>query len=328
MRIVYQVSVDDVVESGQHFVDTSAALRRMRIVQNVLVVLATIIACGYAAMVFSSPWPIVFLVIFVVVLLFLTPSLQRDQRRKAIQRVHASAGDNGEIGRHEMEVHDWGIVEKTRFRESRLHWPAVLDVASNDTHTFVYTEPGGGYSIARSAVLEGNYLTFTAELKQRFQLRGGSSAAEPTTGPSSDHIPAQPIATARPVPRLLSSSPGAAGTVTTAVVAAPKSSKLGTASFVIAICLFVACPLAIGIVSNMIGSPPPEEATSENLPLALAIVGCVVGSFLLALLGLLLGISGALEKNARKGLAVPGIVLNALIAGGLILMITVAVLSA
>ncbi|TYP71214.1 hypothetical protein [Paenibacillus methanolicus] len=98
-----------------------------------------------------------------------------------------------------------------------------------------------------------------------------------------------------------------------------KQSGLGIASFIIGIASIAGVIASIFIITSFIMNDlglngNMIEIDAENMGIELLLGGLIMmGSVLLALLGLILGIIGACMRSRRKAFAIVGIVLNALL---------------
>ncbi|NIK70000.1 MULTISPECIES: hypothetical protein [unclassified Paenibacillus] len=121
-----------------------------------------------------------------------------------------------------------------------------------------------------------------------------------------------------------------------------KQSGLGIASFILALVtllLVVGCVISATVfVSNVTGDAQgflnevenmESEGTlpSDLVPIMIAGL-CIIASIGVAIIGLILGIVGAVQKNRRKVFAIIGIVLNGLIVLGTAGLVIIGLVSA
>lgn len=98
-----------------------------------------------------------------------------------------------------------------------------------------------------------------------------------------------------------------------------KQSGLGIASFIIGVASIAGVIASIimitsFIMNDLVGNGNTIEISADDLSIELMLGGLLMlGSLLLALLGLILGIVGACMRNRRKAFAIVGIVLNGLL---------------
>lgn len=116
-----------------------------------------------------------------------------------------------------------------------------------------------------------------------------------------------------------------------------KQSKLGIASFILGLVSIIGFIISIIILFTNAVDLSGEFPTQESL-MAIEDPGAVIGPILIPMLlmfffvgasfvGLILGIVGACMKNTRKAFSIIGIVLNALLSVGFIMLFIISAIS-
>lgn len=160
-RLVFDVTLDDLVALNLHVYDRSAVIRRRAnqvrlalcaglVFVFVGIALATdavaLIALGAAlALIFWRYIPRVF---------------RRNCARSARRVLQAQGG--AMLGRHELTATAEGITDRTDAGRSLTPWSEVDRIAAAQRHVYLFTSGGSAYVIPRAAVTEGDVAAFVA----------------------------------------------------------------------------------------------------------------------------------------------------------------------
>ena len=118
------------------------------------------------------PLPYVIILIFAGFWPFVFPALHRFIYLKAASRMMKRGG--GKLAEAvEVSIDDAGLEIRSAGEESSAGWERVRRIESVAHHTFVYFSAVSALIIPEESVIEGDYTSFVASLRQHFAGAGG-----------------------------------------------------------------------------------------------------------------------------------------------------------
>lgn len=105
---------------------------------------------------------IVFVGLFSVVFSYIFPASMDRQ----IRRLYKEGANKGVIGRHELEIDDDGLVERTEVNETRQSWRGVERIAETDEHAFIYISSMAAHVIPKHSMTVGDPDAFIDRAKE------------------------------------------------------------------------------------------------------------------------------------------------------------------
>jgi len=101
-------------------------------------------------------------------LYFLYPKYFRHYQRKIVQRLYSEGQNKGILGEHELTIEEDGIIEKTQYNVTKQRWESIEKIVTGINHTHIFISPLLAYTIPANTVLEGEYVSFVAELTNEY----------------------------------------------------------------------------------------------------------------------------------------------------------------
>jgi len=182
MKIVYDVSLDDMVEFQYfHILNSPAGKKMLTEGQWWESILFLGFTLGVSWALLSTFW---FWNAAVPVIVVAAYMLHRRFPQRAEQRIreHALAmvteGDNsGILGRHEMVLTEDGIEEKTEVGGQSNDWGSIDRIVTDGDTTYIYVGPLWAHILPKKGVVEGNYNLFVSALKSDHHAYLGQASA-------------------------------------------------------------------------------------------------------------------------------------------------------
>ena len=290
MRIKYRNVEDDHVALSIFFSRHSHYARKIRITAEMIVLGVLLIVVLLPAILLRDGTYAYVGGVFFVVFAFWVLSGRIRLVKCAAKKSFREGKNKGFLGIHELEIDDYGILEKSEYNESKIAWAGIERIGSTPDYTFIFIGANLAIPLPKARVIEGDYEAFVAELKSRFVTITAMASESPDKTKETiivDHKPA-------------SCEDKRAG----------RHSGYGIASFVIALAsmgLAFLAFMAVVIVGIIF-----EGDVGRDNPL---FVTCVIGvlfSWCATFVGAGFGIAGLLTKNRKKPFAVIGLILNLL----------------
>ncbi len=167
MKIRYEVTIEDLVASSKYHYRNTPELRRARscgMVVSALVVFVIVFLLNEKAGILARAIPAA-----LIAGLFLTiwPAMYWGAVEKQIRKLYESGTHKGALGKHEIEITDGGIRERTEFGEQYTTWEGIGVIGFEDNHTYVYVTPCTAHVIPREGIEEGSYDDVVKVLKEK-----------------------------------------------------------------------------------------------------------------------------------------------------------------
>lgn len=182
MKIVYDVSLDDMVEF-QYFHTLNSAAGKKLLTEGqwweTILFLAFTLGISWALLDAFYMWNVAVPIFLVAAYMFHNRFHERAEKRI---REHATAmvteGDNiGIMGRHEMTLTEEGLEETTEVGSQNNLWGSIDRIVTHDDTTYIYVGSLLAHILPKNAVREGNYNLFITELKKRHHAYLGQTSA-------------------------------------------------------------------------------------------------------------------------------------------------------
>jgi hypothetical protein len=97
------------------------------------------------------------------------PNILLRKMKRNLIKMYAEGQNKTMLGEQELEVSDVGLVERSKFSETKMAWGAIERIETTPDHTFVYTSSTNAYIIPHHKIIQGDYRTLMAEISRRFQ---------------------------------------------------------------------------------------------------------------------------------------------------------------
>jgi len=169
MKIRYTVEFDDVKAFWQHFLSTSAVLRRQRVVfvacfAGVFLLVGIRLGLRDASIV-----PVVWFAFLGTVFLSLFWRFSRRVSAKRLRRLCPPEENKGVLCEHTLELTDAGVTETSLVGQHSTTWAGILRVVETTSHVFVYIGSNMAHVIPRAKVLDGDMDAFINKLKAELE---------------------------------------------------------------------------------------------------------------------------------------------------------------
>lgn len=179
MEISYRMTQEDLIAFCDHFYSRSSTMRTQRRRLTLwLPVLYLLLAAGMWLVTESLFWPIA-LVLMALLLGVLVPVRLKRLRRRQLLQMYREGENRGLFEPQTMCLEREGIVCKADSGTSMRRWASIDGVDTTSKATFVFLSPLMAHVISRTSVIAGDYDSFVAELKRRFEAATVSERMEP-----------------------------------------------------------------------------------------------------------------------------------------------------
>ncbi len=168
MILKYDTTLEDVVAFNRYHSANSPYIRKIKLLSVIL--MAALLIFGSLLVPLPGEVSRSFVVVSAVVFsglsavafnYFFVAALERQARR-----LYGEGMNRGTFGQHELEIDDDGIVERTKYNETRNSWRGVERIAETEKHAFIYVSSMAAHVIPKRSVSEGDPEAFIERAQQ------------------------------------------------------------------------------------------------------------------------------------------------------------------
>lgn len=104
------------------------------------------------------------------------PRVLMNSYERQVARTYDGHKNHGTFGPHRLDLTDDHLAESNKFGESKVKWPAVERIESNEGRTFIYLSSAHAHIIPKDQVFSGDYDQFISAAQTAFS--GAPAVAE------------------------------------------------------------------------------------------------------------------------------------------------------
>lgn len=169
MKIRYTIEFDDLKAFWQDFINTSALVRRQRII-FVISFAAIFLLLGLRLAVRDGSFtPLLVFALLGTVFLSLFWKFGKCVSEKRPRKIFPTEENKGLLCEHTLEVTDTGVIETTPVGQNITNWTGILRIVETPSHAFIYIGSNMAHVIPRARLLDGDMEGFIRELKRKLE---------------------------------------------------------------------------------------------------------------------------------------------------------------
>jgi len=173
MNIKYRVTIEDLYQFNDYFLNTSSDLKKI-IVTNQMIIGASPLIGGIIAIFLKDisfkPAVIILLglfAVFAVPLYLLYPKHYKKKYREQIKKLYPEGENKSVLGEHEIIIEIDGFTEKTHYNQNKQSWEAIEKIVHVENALYIFISSLQAYIIPKNAIFEGNYDDFVNCLMEK-----------------------------------------------------------------------------------------------------------------------------------------------------------------
>lgn len=167
VKITYENSLEDLVAFNRYHFAHSPTARRSRSFLLWLSPLCILLFLVPLALAERSLGLMAIALISATLCALVAPWILRTSMERQVRKLYSEGANKGTIGKHELELTEDELIERTSYGEQRTRLQAFERVITTSGYTFIYVSALMAHVIPQNAVLDGDYNCFVERIKQR-----------------------------------------------------------------------------------------------------------------------------------------------------------------